>query len=383
MPTLDAPTLLMVNAVFNCFGAAVWLTLAVLFRIAPRAAWLIAIAHLLLVPALLPFEPSTWSNWNSDLFKLLATAWLALGIRHLLRLQQRWVDIAVAAALGLGVLLFQRLSGQSGASLTPTALAVAALASIGCRDVLVGAAPGFRRLVTLLLAAPFGALALVNLLRIAAVLHWLPGSALLLHPRQQSPLLAGLWLVLCLGMSTGLIALVLQRLIARIEQLTRHDALTGALNRRAFSAELETAQAKLARGQRHALLMLDVDHFKRINDQLGHAGGDAALQHLVQVLRNAIRDVDQLGRLGGEEFGLLLPGSSAEEALAVAERLRERVAMNPLHWRERVWPISVSIGVALGRANDPRGEALSGAADRALYAAKASGRNRVQMEASP
>ncbi|MDT9001923.1 GGDEF domain-containing protein [Paucibacter sp. APW11] len=383
MLTFDAPTLLMVNAVFNCFGALVWLSLALVLRIAPRAAGAMAAAHLLLVPALLPIEVSEWSGWWSDLLKLLAMGLLTLGVRQLLRLRQTRLDIGLVGMGGIVVLLVQALADHALASLLPTAVTMTLLALLCCRDVLIGAAPGFRRLVTALMAAPFAALALVNMVRIAAALNLLPGGELMLQPRQQSALLAGLWLVLCLAMSTGLIAMVLQRLIARIEQLTRTDTLTGALNRRAFQEQLQLLQARRRRGHAYALLMIDVDHFKRINDQFGHAAGDAALQHLVAVLKGGIRDVDLLGRLGGEEFCLLLPDTRLNAATEVAERLRQRLHLAPLRWRDQQLPMTASFGLTTGQASDKDGSATLAAADAALYAAKRGGRDRVCIAEGP
>lgn len=378
MQPLDAPTLLMVSVVFNCFGALVWAALALLFRLAPRAAWLVAGAHLSLVPALLPLPLSPWSGWWADAFKLLATALLALGVRQLMRLSQaRWDIIAIVALTAL-LLLWQALRGDGGASLVPTSVAMALLAMISFRDVLIGAAPGFSTLVTSLMSAPFAALAGVNVLRVLAAWGLLGGSGtLLLHPRQQSPLLAALWLLLCLCISMGLVALLLHRLITRIGQLTSTDTLTGTLNRRALQQRLAELQAQVRRGRPLSLLMVDVDHFKRINDSLGHAAGDAALVHLTGLLRQGIRDVDVLGRMGGEEFCLLLPDTPLAAAVEVAERLRARLQANPFVWQGHSQTLTASFGLAAGRTDDASGKAGLGLADAQLYQAKAQGRNRV------
>ncbi len=165
------------------------------------------------------------------------------------------------------------------------------------------------------------------------------------------------------------------QLFGDLERLASHDALTGALNRGGF--ERAFAQAADAAGTRHAshqaaLLLLDVDHFKAVNDQYGHPAGDAALRHLSDVVRSALREEDVFGRVGGEEFAVLLPAIAPADALLVADRIRHAVeagssAAGP--------PFTVSIGIANSAASrDPWG-----AADRALYAAKRGGRNRVVL----
>ncbi|MCU0619352.1 MAG: diguanylate cyclase [Gemmatimonadaceae bacterium] len=152
---------------------------------------------------------------------------------------------------------------------------------------------------------------------------------------------------------------------ARLAALAQTDPLTGVLNRRAL---MERLGGELDRARRYghavAVLMLDLDHFKQINDTLGHLVGDGVLRELGELLRGAVRTADFVARYGGEEFVLVLPETSAEGAVAFADRLREKVAH--------------SIGVALFPA--PRiatVEELLSAADTALYRAKADGRNRV------
>jgi len=137
------------------------------------------------------------------------------------------------------------------------------------------------------------------------------------------------------------------------------------------------AQAHLQRGMRFAFVIADVDHFKRINDSLGHAGGDAALRHCVQVWRDCLRDLDQLGRIGGEEFGVLLWGADIATAAAVAERMRERLNRTPMQWAGKTLTLSASFGVALPRIHDAEGESGLARADAQLYRAKAQGRNQV------
>jgi len=126
--------------------------------------------------------------------------------------------------------------------------------------------------------------------------------------------------------------------------------------------------------------MIDIDHFKRINDQHGHATGDAALKHCVRIWQAGLREIDRLGRLGGEEFCALLPLASPTDldtAAAITERLRAGLEAQPLPCNGGTLALTASFGVALPVAGDARGEIGLARADAELYRAKAEGRNRV------
>lgn len=174
-----------------------------------------------------------------------------------------------------------------------------------------------------------------------------------------------------------------KRLEQELDRLSRTDFLTGAMSRRAFEQRF-IEEVERARRFAHplTLLMADLDHFKRINDTRGHYVGDAALRDFVAVCQQECRVHDLIGRIGGEEFALLLPETGIEAAMVVAERLREAVAQHAIDpgVPERRLNMTVSIGVAGLRASEDASE-LSQRADQALYAAKASGRNCVRCEA--
>ena len=180
-----------------------------------------------------------------------------------------------------------------------------------------------------------------------------------------------------MAISDSLMALLVWRLVGRVEHLTRRDPMTDTLNRRAIADEVQLLQARRERGHAFALVLMDIDHFKRVNDELGHAAGDAALLHVVRVVRGGLREGDRLGRLGGEEFCALLPYTTAEAAALVAERMRAALQAQTLLWRGQRVELTASFGVAGGRANDPAGEASMARADEQVYRAKGEGRNRV------
>lgn len=171
----------------------------------------------------------------------------------------------------------------------------------------------------------------------------------------------------------------LAKLNARLSRLANTDALTGATSRRHF---LQLMALELVRSQRHGLdlcvLSLDLDHFKHVNDTHGHAAGDAVLKHFANLIRGALRQTDVFGRLGGEEFSILLAQTTAQGGLQMAERIRAAVASNPVVWEGVPIPVTVSIGGTHWRSLDlPTVDHLLATSDQVLYQAKHQGRNRV------
>jgi diguanylate cyclase (GGDEF)-like protein len=169
---------------------------------------------------------------------------------------------------------------------------------------------------------------------------------------------------------------------AKVQALSaeaRTDVLTGLPNRRAFTEDLER---RFEQWRRHkvplSLIMLDIDHFKSINDRYTHAGGDTALKHLGKVLQAALRQMDIAARYGGEEFAIILPGTKLPDAINVAERLRATIAASGFEYDNYLVPITASLGLATADASDTASTLIE-RADQALYAAKQGGRNRAYV----
>lgn len=165
----------------------------------------------------------------------------------------------------------------------------------------------------------------------------------------------------------------------RLMELIDTDPLTGLANRRSLETRLgrEWRQAR-RRGSSVALLAIDIDRFKDVNDTHGHAVGDLALQELAEIMRRTARDTDVLGRLGGDEFLAVLPDAGWQGATTFAERLRRNVSEHLFGTSSQRLELTISIGVAIGLGTDPISiEELIEGADRALYKAKAEGRNRI------
>ena len=275
--------------------------------------------------------------------------------------------LVLALAVFLPALLFQFAPGALGALIVACfVLAGLAPAALAWRD-----ASPLRRALTL--ATALAAL-LVGALGVAAALPgaagWLPGAVL-----------GALYLVL---LANGFGGLLLarergERALARLEVV---DLLTDVPNRRGFYQALAPWMALARRpGMPTALIILNLDHFKRINDGYGHPVGDMVLKSMVDVCKKQLRDSDLMGRLGGAEFAVQLPRTTLDDALMVAERIRAAVESMPVKAERAVIKLTASLGVTTIRAEDSA-VSLFQRADDALQQAKRGGRNRVAEAAA-
>ncbi|MFI4889469.1 MAG: diguanylate cyclase [Steroidobacterales bacterium] len=170
-----------------------------------------------------------------------------------------------------------------------------------------------------------------------------------------------------------------------LEHKATKDFLTGVANRASAMDQLAVEWERKRRHpeQRCAVFVLDLDFFKQVNDTMGHAAGDSVLRHVSALLTDATRTTDLVGRMGGEEFIVLLRGTSLASAVALAQRVCERVAAHPAGFEGAAIPMTISIGVSVIRSDDASIDAVLSRADMALYAAKNAGRNRVMAHADP
>ena len=194
----------------------------------------------------------------------------------------------------------------------------------------------------------------------------------LMEPSLYQTLYIGAYVLTVLMLSIGAVLMATDRLTTELNHLATHDALTHTLNRRAL---LERFEEELARSQRTgkgpALMMLDLDHFKAVNDTRGHQHGDAVLVHFVQRAQAVLRRPDRLGRYGGEEFVVLLPETGAQDAQAVAQRIHAAAASG------HALDCQLSIGLTTWLGPQDTLDAMLARADKALYQAKAQGRNQT------
>ena len=215
-----------------------------------------------------------------------------------------------------------------------------------------------------------------------AILVWVASAGLGKGPldhsvAQQVAYLTGYMLMIVNGF--GFMLLCKQKDDSRMAKLATTDCLTGLPNRHAFLEQAEGARL-LAQRQRTGLglLMIDIDHFKQINDRWGHASGDEALVVFARTARHLLREHETIGRLGGEEFALLLPGADLDAAVQAAERLRRAIREATIITSGPTYRMTVSIGVVVLDPHEDLGGAMA-RADHALYAAKRAGRDRVEI----
>ncbi len=344
------------------------------------------------VPALHWAAAALWAACSLGLVLWASDTWYAHGLSNMLA-------PGIFLLLRLGLQLLFRAPRDDGEHLMVIVLAV--LGSVG--GELAGAPPAWQVWLSSLLNAfclwraaevvgplaraelgarpagllvwPLRAMALMFAARLLLTLWLGEGGSLYLNDPLPSNLVIlgllmtfGLLLHLCLGLAVAL------RLAGKLRALSRLDSLTGLPNRRAAD---EMLAQLLKDGAPAALLAVDVDHFKRINDEHGHLVGDRALVHLAALLRAELRAADAVARIGGEELLVLMPHSGLDAATELAERLRERVAAQALRVGGRELAMTVSIGVALRHAVDSA-ESWLARADAAMYTAKRAGRNCVR-----
>ncbi len=321
-----------------------------------------------------------WFNGDLALYILLLPVMLAaprtphlswgLLAQRLRSLRSNWHDVLPVVTLAMSLVIAILVGG-------PGVLALPVPALIWC-------ALRYAVFPTLALTA---LLSVIQLFSIAASLMVLPEGQLLYMNSVQSARL-GIALIALGPMAVAIVNGARNDLLRRLDHMARHDHLTGVLRRGAF---VEHGSALLAghaaAGRPTAVLMIDIDHFKRINDNFGHAQGDRALATVAAELLAGLREGDILGRIGGEEFAALLPNTDTRQAALAAERLRARIeAITETEDAARasqVQPLprlTASFGVAVCHAATPLTlHDLLTRADAALYGAKSAGRNRVEL----
>ena len=223
----------------------------------------------------------------------------------------------------------------------------------------------------------------VLLVRISMIVASIGGT----NDRERADLVISLFsiaqLVTAVGCTLGLLWVEVRMMQAALERVAYTDALTGLPNRRATVQRFDAELSRATRLQQPlALVVFDVDHFKRFNDTHGHQIGDEVLKHVAAVASHAIRNDDVLGRIGGEEFVLLMVGQGQDEAVEAAERVRRLIAEMPVVAEGNELPVTVSGGLALYPVDGATWDGLFAIADERLYEAKRSGRNRIVAAAA-
>jgi diguanylate cyclase (GGDEF)-like protein len=279
---------------------------------------------------------------------LLAVAWFGL-----IRPDYRWRVLCGSLAIAINILL--SVEALLGVSVRRRSRARYVLLSIFAMAAIMLA---WRNLELWLSLPPLDGITSPNNTNLFYVVFW-----------SLQPLFAGI----------GFLLLYNEILRQELHMLARVDPLTGVSNRLAIYEATTMMLAQAARDRQPlAVLMLDADHFKDVNDRFGHNGGDKVLRELTASIRGTLRGSDMIGRVGGEEFVVLSPGANLAGARILAERIRSTVEATRLMIDGHVLNLTVSVGVAVAVTNDNDGIALLKRADAALYAAKRAGRNEVK-----
>jgi diguanylate cyclase (GGDEF)-like protein len=315
---------------------------------------------------------------------LLAYVLLHVCILELTEIQslQPTLGIALIAVQAAGYPVFRYLHSVTQLCIVTFGIVVAVQALQTVALLKKATRTGIRAPAWLCIALLVG-FAAFNLFRSTAVLLLgIPKDLLAPHPFEVAS--AIVFLGTGLGIGFAVFWMTSTQIRLTLEDLANTDALTGIYNRRFFLSECDKELSRSSRtGETFSMIMLDADHFKKINDQDGHDMGDAVLCALVEKLRHAVRNIDTLARWGGEEFVALLPGASARAALLVAERLRRNVESLSVSGSQmssslgKTIPVTISLGVTTYLGPSDTVDDLLSRCDQALYQAKAEGRNRV------
>jgi diguanylate cyclase (GGDEF)-like protein len=362
-----------------------WLVLSRLMRIAPIASLRFSAANLLLFVgiAMLFFrqQDSSLLLWQgADLLALLAFVALKAGFLALFKrpsaIKADLVLLLVWAILALQV--------PSNAKEHWLGLLFSAFAFISLSSSTVilyqASANSFKKRYAAAVAAPLAGISLLFLLRFLATLFTAEHNAPSVH--QGKSQLYWAYLVFVLLVNITIFSSTLVRLVAKIRHLADRDQLTGLYNRFALNRKLAALQQLHSRHQQpYAILLLDLDHFKQVNDKYGHLTGDKVLKHAAGLLKQNIRNEDILGRFGGEEFLLLLPMTTQAAAEQVASKLITELRQHPLQLEDTEIALTTSIGIATAQPDNPplSSETMLQYADQALYSAKANGRDQLSL----
>lgn len=260
-------------------------------------------------------------------------------------------------------------------------IANSVLLSIGyaaCARLLLSNTKPPLRAVSWFTGLSFASLSVILLIRAIVIAHSSTELYSLYSNTPINPITFVISCVLQVCVAFGFLLMLNHQLIAEIEKIASRDTLTGAFNRRQLEQEIVRLQSRYERtGDKFSLMLIDVDNFKFINDNYGHPNGDEVLRRLTNIAIATIRVEDYFARYGGDEFCILLPSTSTDEALVVADRLREAYASTTFEFGGEVMKSSISIGITDSSKIGLESRNLIGAADQALYKAKQYGRNKV------
>lgn len=329
------------------------------------AVWLIATVFFA-IPG--PWHPEV-GRWFGNGLVLLGFVLFHVGCRRFFGQPVQWRRIVVPFALVMLSLAW--FAGPDPSYRMRVAIVTAAIAVAHTSTLVFLWQRGNRNFPVRMVQVTLALHLCVLLVRLQSVLS-VPEVGNLMEASTLQTFYLGAYVLAVLLLSIGAVLMATDRVRTELEHMATHDVLTGTLNRRAILDFCEDEHERSLRyGQAFSLMMIDLDHFKSVNDTHGHQHGDRVLVHFVECTRAALRRADRFGRYGGEEFLVLLPNTTTDAALPVAERIR--AALSTGH----VLDCTASIGLTHWRGPEDTLDAMLDRADAALYRAKAQGRNKT------
>ncbi len=375
-----------------------WGLMAYPLRIAPRASTYFSLANLLILMGVLLTtlrdQTPSYLYWlGADMLLLLGFVLLRSGTQRLFRLPSS-IKIDLALLLLTGLLMLTQPPSIAASDTLGIFFSFMAASTflLMAKDNLVALEHTVKRPIAVILLSPIALMGVIFGLR-ALLLLIEPALKSHLASIQSADAIPMLWLyvVMTLWINVIMMGNALTRLVQKMRQQADRDYLTGLWNRRAMQQQLEQLHQRWLRdGQAYSLILFDLDFFKQINDKFGHSAGDAVLVKTAQQIGKVTRAMDIFCRLGGEEFLLVLPGTDGEVAEIIAQKLQQALRQSSLNWQGSLIPISASFGIVTTATGDTP-DSLLALADKAMYRAKETGRDRCctaerrleQVQATP
>lgn len=366
-----------------------WAIYAGVFRIAPKASWRFAFANLLTIIGILLYTQRTtevnYLYWFcADMTILLGFAFMRWGCQYLFKQPVSYLfDLVALATCGLLMLLVPPSLSYAVYLVILMSITAAVLLSLTGIDNVKAAIKHLSIYYAALINVPFFLMASLFLIRALALFIYPEKLAnLSAGDKLNSPLVMWSYIILLLISNLVLYGNALTRLVFKVASLANKDQLTGLWNRHALLKKLEEVDALWQRnGLAYSILVLDLDHFKQINDTYGHLAGDLIIKNTAKVLQKSLRKIDFICRYGGEEFLIILPLTSDKDALVVAQKIQTKINNSSILWQKNTVSVSLSIGYVTSKPHLSV-EQLLQLADDAMYIAKNNGRNTISTKQS-
>lgn len=381
--TLDGTTLLTVALIFTGFACFVWLLSAFLFKASPKISINFALSNFFLGAFMLFYVLR--GEYPTLMVYLMSNINVILGCLLLRRATQEFsdktktdVELFLIFLISLFGDLYFRHTDYYELEVIFICTILLYLIAHTFNNAYQYMMKHFSKTYSLTTTSPLFIMGCLLTLRIISTIFHLANPDL----RKSGTLNSGFLIIMMLtiiGFNATAIGLVISRMITQIKQLSQEDPLTKIFNRRHLTTVAEEEINRVRKNNSTlSIVLLDIDHFKKVNDVYGHAAGDAALITCVDVIKKSIRSTDYVGRLGGEEFCILLPNTTLEDAKVLSNRIRENIAAHHVVWEEHTIPITASFGItAFNSSIKNEWSNLLNKADIAMYQAKNNGRNQV------